>query len=208
MGGAGEDDGNTLRAGAGEGESGTGKAPVSGANEPGRQVPLELYEHMEREAQLLRTELRHKECALQERSEVVEHLERKLHVMSHSKESELRKIRREAAAAIAGIKMSVGGSFASDAGRDTPRQMSGNGDSLKKNAGATASPHRGLGEVVYMNSLGSFYQRQSPCAPASPSLSTPRLVPSGLAAEGAPHSGTSSGFSVIWGLRALSSSAA
>jgi len=55
-------------------------------------VPLEVYEHMEREAMVLRTELRDKEEALQERAEVVEHLERKLHVLSHAKDSDLRKV--------------------------------------------------------------------------------------------------------------------
>lgn len=189
VGGAFEDDGDAFQSIPAGGERGAAKGGESAAEEPGGQVPLELYEHMEREAQLLRTELRHKEAALQERSEVVEHLERKLHVLSHSKDSEVRKIRREAAAAIAGIKMSVGGSVASDA-KDTTRRVSGGGSGVKRAGVTAASGHRGPGDLVYPNSLGSFYQRHSPLA--SPSMAdTPRTwidTPRTMASDIAPSS--------------------
>ena len=140
-------------------------ASVGGTDEPGGQVPLEVYEHMEREAMLLRTELRDKEVAVQERAEVVEHLERKLHVMTHSKDSEIRKIRREAAAAVAGygIKVSLGGADL----KETPRRVP-SGGVPKKGSPPAASARRNSGETGYSNSsIGSFNQRQSSLLPSA-----------------------------------------
>ena len=166
-----EGEGDVVR-GSEEDVSRPGTAPGVGAGgggtfEPGGQVPLDVYEHMEREAMLLRTELRDKEVAVQERAEGVEHLERKLHVMSHSKDSEIRKIRREAAAAVAGygIKVSVGGAEPKELPRRGP---SGVGGVPKKASPSTVSTHRGPGDPGYSNtSMGSFYHRQSTMLPPS-----------------------------------------
>lgn len=107
-----------------EGAAGAFEAPAKDVPADKASVPLELYEHMEREAVLLRSELRHKEIALSERQEIVEHLERKLHVVAHARESEVRKIRREAAAAIAGVKMHIseGAAAAAAGGAAQPGQ--------------------------------------------------------------------------------------
>mmetsp|Transcript_41642 Transcript_41642/g.131227 ORF Transcript_41642/g.131227 Transcript_41642/m.131227 type:complete len:169 (+) Transcript_41642:1451-1957(+) len=52
------------------------------------KVPLQAYEHMEREVLQLQEELKEKEIALQERTELIEHLERKLQVLSHARSAE------------------------------------------------------------------------------------------------------------------------
>mmetsp|Transcript_41640 Transcript_41640/g.131214 ORF Transcript_41640/g.131214 Transcript_41640/m.131214 type:complete len:184 (+) Transcript_41640:1451-2002(+) len=59
------------------------------------KVPLQAYEHMEREVLQLQEELKEKEIALQERTELIEHLERKLQVLSHARSAEIRKLKRE-----------------------------------------------------------------------------------------------------------------
>jgi hypothetical protein len=166
-----EGEGDVVR-GSEEDVSRSGTAAGVGAGgagtfDPGMQVPLDVYEHMEREAMLLRTELRDKEVAVQERAEVVEHLERKLHVMSHSKDSEIRKIRREAAAAVAGygIKVSVGGAEPKEPPRRGP---SGVGGVPKKASPTTVTTHRGPGDPGHSNtSMGSFFHRQSIMLPPS-----------------------------------------
>jgi len=50
---------------------------------------------MEREVLQLQEELKEKEIALQERTELIEHLERKLQVLSHARSAEIRKLKRE-----------------------------------------------------------------------------------------------------------------
>ena len=115
-------------------------------------------------------------CARLQHRKVVELLQRKLHVLAHSKDSEMRKIRREAAAAIAGIKMSVGGGEGGGEGKQTPRRMASKAGAAKvghKTSVAAASVvsqrlrvdaehrHRVPGDVYSASSLGSFYHRRS-----------------------------------------------
>ena len=66
--------GGGWRAAASGASAGSKTGGKGGPADAGGQVPLEVYEHMEREALLLRTELRDKDNALQERAEVRVHV--------------------------------------------------------------------------------------------------------------------------------------